>query len=152
LEQQATSAVAITLLTHWRGFDSFQPSTKNRLLLQEAYDAFDDKDWCWYASTLRHNETHIDTTGRLLMGQITLIHGLLKHIMHSLPVVMCILGNINHSTLLHLPSPCAMDTKSYAPADLPKGTMRVNDLEQHDLNETWPTYLMNKAHMQIQNP
>jgi hypothetical protein len=96
------------------------------------------------------DKTHIDMAGRLQMEPITLSHGLLKHVVRRLPIAMRILGYINHSTPPHLPSPSEQDSELNAPADLPKGTVIVKDPLQRDPNVTWPTYLLNEAHMQIQ--
>jgi hypothetical protein len=96
------------------------------------------------------DKTHIDMAGRLQMEPITLSHGLLKHAVRRLPIAMRILGYINHSTPPHLPSPSEQDAELNAPADLPKGTVLVKDPLQRDPNVTWPTYLLNEAHMQIQ--
>ncbi len=42
------------------------------------------------------------------------------------------------------------NSKLNAPADLPNGTVIVKDPLKCDANVTWPTYLLNEAHMQIQ--
>ncbi|KAI2495724.1 hypothetical protein MHU86_18783 [Fragilaria crotonensis] len=95
------------------------------------------------------DKTHIDMAGRLQMEPITLSHGLLKHAVRRLPIAMRILGYINHSTPPHAPSPSEQDAELNAPVGLPKGTVLVKDPLQRDPNVTWPTYLLNEAHMQI---
>jgi hypothetical protein len=69
------------------------------------------------------DKTHIDMAGRLQMEPITLSHGLLKHVVRRLPIAMRILGYINPSTPLHLPSLSEQDPELNAPADLAKGTV-----------------------------
>ena len=101
-------------------------------------------------SVMAMDKTHIDMAGRLQMEPITLSHGLLKHVVRRLPIAMRILGYINHSTTPHLPSLSEQDTKLNAPAVLLKGTKFVKDPLQRNPNVTWPTYLLNEAHMQIQ--
>ena len=96
------------------------------------------------------DKTHIDMAGWLQMEPITLSQGLLKHAVRLLPIAMRILGYINHSTPPHVPTPSEQDAKLNAPAALPKGTVLVKDALQRDPNVTWPTYLLNEAHMQIQ--
>ena len=71
-------------------------------------------------------KTHIEMAGWLQMEPIRLSHVLLKHAVRRLPIAMCILGYINHSTPPHLPSPSEQDAELNAPADLPKGTVLVN--------------------------
>jgi hypothetical protein len=87
------------------------------------------------------DKTHIYMAGRLQMEPITLSHGCLKHVVRRLPIAMRILGYINHSTPLHIPSLSEQDPELNAPADLAKGTVIVKDPLKRDPNVTWPTYL-----------
>ena len=101
-------------------------------------------------SILAMDKTHIDSGGRLQMEPITISHGLLKHSVRRLSIAMRILGYINHSTPAHLPSLSDLDTEFNAPTGLPKGTV-VLDAPLRRMNDlTWPTYLLNETHMQIQ--
>jgi hypothetical protein len=95
-------------------------------------------------------KTYIDMAGALQMEPITLSHGLLKHVVRRLAIAMRILGYIDHSTPPHLPSLSEQDSKLNAPADLAKGTVIVKDPLKRDPNVSWPAYLLNEAHMQIQ--
>ena len=96
------------------------------------------------------DKTHIDMAGRLKMEPITLSHGLLKHVVRRLTIAMRILGYINHSTPPHLPSLSEQDSELNTPVDLAKRTVIVKDPLKCDPNVTWPMYLLNEAHMQIQ--
>ena len=96
------------------------------------------------------DKTHIDMAGRLQMEPITISHGLLNHVVRRLPIAMRILGYINHSTPVHLPSASEHDSELNVPADLPKGTLRVKDPLKRHPNASWSTYILNETHMQIQ--
>jgi hypothetical protein len=96
------------------------------------------------------DKTHMDMAGRLQMEPITISHGLLNHSLRRLPIAMRILGYVNHSTPPHLSSPSEHDMELNEHANLPKGTARVKDPLQRNPNVSWPTYLLNEAHMQIQ--
>ena len=102
-------------------------------------------------SILAMDKTHIDMGGCLQMEPITISHGLLKHTsVRRLPVAMRILGYINHSAPAHLPALSELDTEFNEPAGLPKGTVIVEAPLRRVANVTWPTYLLNELHMQIQ--
>ena len=96
------------------------------------------------------DKTHIDMAGRLQMEPITILHGLLNHVVRRLPIAMRILGYINHSTPVHLPSASEHDSELNVPADLSKGTLRVKDPLKRHPNASWSTYILNETHMQIQ--
>jgi hypothetical protein len=96
------------------------------------------------------DKTYIDMAGRLQMEPITISHGLLNHSIRRLPIAMRILGYINHSTPAHLPSDSEIDAEFNAPADLPKGTARVEDPLRCPKDVSWSTLILNETHMQIQ--
>jgi hypothetical protein len=83
------------------------------------------------------------------MEPITILHGLLNHTMCRLPIAMCILGYVNHSTPAHLPSDSELDAEFNAPADLPKGTVRIQDTLRCPKDVSWSTLVLYKTHMQI---
>jgi hypothetical protein len=96
------------------------------------------------------DKTHIDMAGRLQMEPITLSHGLLKHTVRRLPIAMRILGYINHSAPAHLPAISELDINFYAPSGLPHGTVVCDAPLRRIKDVTWPTYLLNELHIQIQ--
>jgi hypothetical protein len=83
------------------------------------------------------------------MEPITILHGLFNHVVRRLPIAMRILGYINHSTPVHLPSASEHDSELNVPAGLPKGTLHVKDPLKRHPNVSWSTYILNKTHMQI---
>jgi hypothetical protein len=103
-----------------------------------------------FPSILAMDKTHIDLGGRFQMEPITISHGLLKHSVRCLPIAMCILGYINHSTPAHLPSLADLDTEFNTPTGLLKGTVVLNAPLRRMNDLTWSTYLLNKTHIQIQ--
>ena len=96
------------------------------------------------------DKTYIDMTGMPQMEPITILHGLLNHTMCCLQIAMRILGYINHSTPAHLPSDSEIDAKIYAPADLPKGAVCIQDPLRCPKEVNWSTLIPNETHMQIQ--
>ncbi len=103
---------------------------------------------------LAMDKTHIDLAGHLQMEPITMSHGLLKHSMRSKPIAMRILGYINHSSPAHIP-PQSSDkkttTNSNAPnGPLPPGTVIADAPLRRIQNISWPTYMLNEMHMQIE--
>ncbi|KAI2511944.1 hypothetical protein MHU86_2460 [Fragilaria crotonensis] len=104
-------------------------------------------------SILAMDKTHIDLAGHLQMEPITISHGLLKHSMRSKPIAMRILGYINHSTPAHVPQPSANDTATnfnVPDVTLPPGTVIAEAPLKRLKNVSWPTYLQNEMHMQIE--
>jgi hypothetical protein len=104
-------------------------------------------------SILAMDKTHIDLAGHLQMEPITISHGLLKHSMRSKPIAMRILGYINHSTPAHVPQPNANDTATnfnVPDVTLPPGTVIAEAPLKRLKNVSWPTYLQNEMHMQIE--
>jgi hypothetical protein len=101
---------------------------------------------------LAMDKTHIDLAGHLQMEPITMLHGLLKHGMRSKPIAMRILGYINHSSPAHFPQQKTdkTTTNSNAPNRLlPPGTVIADAPLKRLQNISWPTYILNKMHMQI---
>jgi hypothetical protein len=96
------------------------------------------------------DKIHINMAGQLQMEPLTILHGLLIHVVRRLPMAMRILRYINHSTPVHLLSASKHDSELNVPADLPKGTLRVKDPLKRHPNASWSTYILNKTHMQIQ--
>jgi hypothetical protein len=96
------------------------------------------------------DKTHIDMAGWLQMEPITISHGLLKHTVRPQVIAMRILGYINHSAPAHLPALSELDTEFNAPSGLPHGTVVVEAPLRRIKNVTWPTYLQNELHIQIQ--
>ena len=89
--------------------------------------------------------------GRLQLEPITMSHGLLKHTgVRRQRIAMRILGYFNHRTPAHPPALSELDTKFNAPSGLPHGTVVVEAPLRHIKNVTWPTYIVNELHIQIQ--
>jgi hypothetical protein len=92
------------------------------------------------------DKTHIDLAGHLQMEPITMLHGLLKHGMRSKPIAMRILGYINHSSPAHFPQ--QKTDKTTTNSNAPNCLLPPAPLKRLQ-NISWPTYILNKMHMQI---
>jgi proteasome lid subunit RPN8/RPN11 len=102
-------------------------------------------------SILAMDKTHINMAGRLQMEPITISHGLLKHTVRRQGVTVRILGYFYHSAPAQLPALSELDTKFNAPSGLvAHGTVVVEAPLRRIKNVTWPTYLLNELHIQIQ--
>jgi hypothetical protein len=95
---------------------------------------------------LAMDKTHIDLAGHLQMEPITMLHGLLKHGMRSKPIAMRILGYINHSSPAHFPQ--QKTDKTTTNSNAPNCLLPPAPLKRLQ-NISWPTYILNKMHMQI---